>query len=290
MKIISYITFWDEDCISQTIYETIGKGNQFNSSDKMQVIELDTAKEDYKLFTSELKKKKIDFEERHTKVYSSEELLTAKFLKFVICNYWGYPQPENSYLEVCYDTASSCPKCHNGAKQINPLMLKGGGPKSGKSEIRRINWCFEYIITTRLADIIQQAKFSGCEIWPVIDYKTKKESPDWKQLYFSHEVPLMSKKTSFPVVSEDDEILKEFGIEKTSLCECGKFGRNIPDEIYYQKEDISKFCDFNKSHEWLGGGATTYQVTMVSSNVYKFLLEQEIKPLELFAPIHFEEQ
>lgn len=286
MRLDSYMTFVDMLKETKDAFKLIGREDKFNESDTLQAIELDTGSEEYKIFLNELGKKKIKYDERFQKKFSESELKEAEYLKLFIGNYWGYPQPEDRYRKLCFDVSSACPKCGNGAKQIKPFMLREPLPKNKKIEIRLLNWVFEYIITDRIAGLIKDRGFTGCEIWPLINFKTKKEILGWKQLYFSHEVPPMSPKTNIPLVPRGDPTIEEqFGIRNPTLCECGKLGRNIPDVIYYDEKDINKFCDFNKSHEWLAGGYTTYQIEIISNRVYQFFLEQKIKNMSLIEPV-----
>jgi hypothetical protein len=57
--------------------------------------------------------------------------------------------------------------------------------------------------------------------------------------------------------------------------------------VHYWAKDKAVFQDFNKSHEWLGGGATTYQRKIISRKVFEILHAEKIKNLRV-EPVVFD--
>jgi hypothetical protein len=71
--------------------------------------------------------------------FSTKEISSSKFNR--ISSTWinGYPQPEEKYIEECYDLSKHCNKCNLGAKQIAPFWIKSE-PKWGKKTSFNLNW------------------------------------------------------------------------------------------------------------------------------------------------------
>lgn len=288
MRISSYIMLIDKDKILRKIFTSIGMWKKYNVLDSLQTIELFTDSNEYKLFIEELLKENIAYEERFKRVYSETELLLSEYLYVTSSDYWGYPQPENGYIERCYNKDSVCPICNNGPIQKAPFLVKGAFPKSKKRELLNLNWVYEFIINDRIKKICQREKLTGCDYLPILDYKKNAIIPGWSQLLFVNHLPEMSEKTIFPIVQDSSGVEKqnELGIRNPSLCLCGKMGKNLPEEIFYDSGHIKEFMDFNKTFEWLGGGYTTYQHKIISNKVFMILKNEGIKYLE-FRPIYF---
>lgn len=298
MRVCSYVMFTMDIEEARAIFEMIGhrkhhKADRTNpdSNLRFQAIGLFTDSEEYRTLIGELKRRGIKYEERFTNKFSREELETAEFLWMISGHAWGYPQPEvpPGYRQVCFDLSTACSVCGNGARQKAPFMLKKAPPN--RREWWMLNWEFEYMLTDRVASLICERGFTGCEFWPLLHYRTKREISGWKQLFITHQLPPMSSMTELPILSEqsnpDPELVRLFGelAKNPPLCPCGKCGRNCPETIYYDREHIDCFKDFNKSAEWLGGGASTWQMKIVSQRVFRFLREQRLDSGIVFTPI-----
>jgi hypothetical protein len=282
MKIASFISFVCEPHTIEALFKQIGQESQINWSDTLQTVELLLETPDYTLFTDGLRSKGVQYDERFCKLYSDDELLAAEFLRMKSGYYWGYPQPENKYEQLCYDHSSACPKCGNGAKRMKPFVLKAA-PKLRKVDMVTLNWVLQDIVSVRLVNVIKEEKLTGCAFWPLIMRRTKQPIQGWKELVYENELPPMSSRTVFPIVANEpieDKLraeMEQHGISNPPLCECGRLGRSVPDTICYDRKDIGQFADFNRTHEWLGGGYTTYQCHIVSSCVYRLFHKNSIR-------------
>lgn len=290
MRVHSHITFSAGLEESQAMLRAIGHEKDLDSSMRLQAVNLFTDSREYEILMTELRNRGIKYHELLRKEFTPAELGAAEFLWMISGDPWGYPEPQAppGYRQLCYDLSTACPMCGNGARQRAPFMLKKAPPS--RREWWMLNWVFEYLVTDRIADLVRQRGFTGCEFWPLLHYKKKVEISGWKQLVITHELPPMSARTELPIVDQEPnpELEKLFGeaSKNPSPCPCGKRGRNLPDTMYYDREHMACFKDFNKSAEWLGGGATTWQMKIISQRVFRFLREQRLDTA-LFTPIEW---
>jgi len=164
---------------------------------------------------------------------------------------------------------------------VHPFFVKGP-PKFGRGDIVALFWVYEFLVTDRLRDIVRQSTPTGADFWPVMDYADSKEKRALKgcwQLRFLNELPPMSPEMKFPHVR----------LPRDARCDCGRIGRNIPREpLRYRRVDLECAKDFNRTHEWLGGGLGTSQLKVVSRRVCEEFKKHGIKGVD-FEPITIEE-
>lgn len=250
--------------------------SKFNLSAKknqrMQVVKLFVDSDYYLQLTQELVRRGVEFSEYKTEVYSKKEIETSELLRIIPNTYCGYPQPEmdDSYFEVSYDPNSVCPKCLQGGVQKNPFQMFK--PKIGKSDIAGIHWVLELIITQRLKEIIEAEGLTGVEFWPVVNYRKKTEYEGLYQLFITNEMPPMS---------PEAEIVRAPDVRE---CECGKKGYVRKGVPVYSRESLVNIKDFNKTHEWLGGGETTWQSKIVTKKVYDLFQQHKVRGVR-FEPV-----
>lgn len=235
----------------------------------------------YRKLIEDMKSRGIHYNEEKNPIFEKEEMEAAEFFHMVPREQWGYPEPQDDWGGRSYDKSTGCGSCGTGAKQVHPFFVKGP-PRFGRGDITALFWVYEFLVTNRLRDIIAEPDFTGVEIWPVMNYaKQKEESPlkgCW-QLRFQNELPPMAPSTKFP----------EVRLPRGAHCSCGRIGRNIPQEpLRYREADLLCAKDFNKTHEWLGGGLDTSQLKIVSRRVYEVFSKNRIKGAD-FEPITIEE-
>jgi len=290
MQIASCVMFTMDIDEALTVLKIIGKEKEHDatclnpkSNRGFQAVELFIDGPEYARLIEELTSRGVKYKDRFRKVYTIDELEAAEYLRMIGGDYWGYPQPDDrhpGYRQLSYDLSTACPLCGNGARQCAPLRLKKA-PHHKRKEWLLLHWVYEYLVTDRVADLIRQAQFTGCSFRPLLHHRTEKEIPGWKQLVFEHELPPMSAKTEFPLVTISPERARELNTEPMDLCPCGKRGRNQPETVYYDRADIIHFQDFNMSHEWLGGGCTTWPMQFISQRVFRFCRENNLDPADL---------
>lgn len=268
MRIKSRILFDMERMQAEKLLQPIKKSADKN--DTLQVVELFNDTREYDYLMNELNKLGIEITEQKDNVYSQAEMNTALLLQIVPNSYCGYPQPEDGYLEASFDINTGCKKCSYGRIQNRPLRLHK--PRIGENDIFGVWWLTVLVITTKLKNIIEQEKLTGCEIWPIIDHNKKTEFEDLYQLYISSELPTMSSKTNI-IMNYD---------HKCDLCgrgECFMKGDKI-----YERSSLKAVKDFNLSKEWFGSCLGIWQVPFVSQRVYRLFQEHDIKGVR-FIPV-----
>lgn len=278
MRRSSYIVFSAEYEDALEMFRAIGQESQLKASGGFRTISLYMDSREYRELVAELDRRGIQYSENFRQVFSEEELESAEYLVLESAYHWGYPQ--GNYRQLCFDLSVACPLCGNGASQKAPFRVKPPLPK--RREWVLLHWVYEHLVTERIANLMLEAGLTGFTFWPIL-HKTGQEIPGWKQLHIEHELPSMSARTTFPIVSgeSDPEIEKQFGVRNPPLCPCGKLGRNFPETYYYDRTNLDHFQDFNKAFEWLGGGATTYQAIIFSQRAFRLLRQERIHPLHL---------
>jgi len=290
MQIEAHITFVAKQSMVKDIFKKINREKDFNDKDTHHAIDLFKDTEEYNIMIGELNNIGVKWDEHLTKMFSQDELLESQFMIYNITKpeySWmgGFPQPEDKYEDLCFDSSTKCPICHNGAKQNKPFYLKNIPPK--KLHWLTIFWEYEHFIHSNIFDSMKTKGFTGVEFWPVLNWKDKKPMPEWKQIYINNQLPPASKNTIFPIVKEDKTILAQYGLKPLILCDCGKCGKTYPEQFIYNKNDIVYFRDFNKTFEWLSCGHRTYQQIIISNRVYRCFLDIGLIP-GYFEPIRFD--
>jgi len=296
MQKLSYITFVAGDMRDlEGLYKEIGRHKDLNTKDTLQAIEIEVGSSGYIQLTSFLQSRGTKYREQIRKQFLHDELLSAKYLLMDGLADFEYPQPENSYQAACYDMSIACPKCQNGAQQIKPFRLKRlpSERTARRNGLLCINWVLEPIIPEALVARLKQAEVTGAEFWPILNRAGNKELDGWSQLYVKNILPPMSAETICERVKSPEEIedpwIREMLSKSTDMtwCDCGKLGLIPPKEIYYKKSEMNAFADFNKTHEWRGGGRTTWRMFIVSSRAYSVMRSYCDKIDYLFEPINW---
>jgi hypothetical protein len=232
-----------------------------------------------------LKERKIDYRAQCEKVFDSNELTSAEYLLLTTTTLWGYPQPEEEfgYRAASFDMRVGCPQCGKSAKQVKPLMVKSD-VVLGKRDITAIFSIYEIIVSGRLQTLIESAGLTGAEFWPLLKYKSGEPGDPmvgYHQLYVNSILPPASSTTIFPVVALPRGLRP---------CSCGRTGRNWPENQFrYNQSDLTAAKDFNKTHEWLGGGLDTAQLKIVSHRVYELFFKNKIRGVN-FEPVILEDR
>ena len=270
MRTMSRITFHIEPMQAMKILAPLQINTKINDTLQVAKIYMDSPK--YGLLTQQLKALDVDYNEYTEIVYSKKELETSELFYVIPNRYCGYPQPDSNggYLEQSYDLASGCSRCANGFVQNRPLRILK--PQMGNTDIVSLYWVYEFIITIKLKNVIEDEGLTGCEFWPVIDHNKNVVINGIYQLHITNIMPPMSEKTSFlkaPMVKE---------------CECGKKGYYIDEGKIYDQNSVDLIKDFNKTFEWLGAGESTWQLPLFSKQAYKVFNKHNIKGLR-FEPI-----
>jgi len=235
--------------------------------------------ENYEPFVNELEQQEYHPVVFKEPVFTKKEMESAEFFEVSLVAQWGYPQPEDDfgYEKISFDQSTACPLCGQGATQIKPYFISGY-PKFGRSDITALFWTYDLLIDRRLKDLIEGAKLTGVEFWPLFVYSDKGQGKPVEgayELYITHELPPAAPSTEFPIVNRLPRGMKP--------CRCGRLGRNLPLQFHYERRDLDGAMDFNKTHEWLGGALGTTRVEIVSREVYELFTQNMIRGVKFSA-------
>lgn len=270
MRIMSRIVFSMEPLKARKILSPYGLPIKITHN--VQDIFLDTNTSLYIDLNKLLNDLNIDFSELKEYIYSVEEIETAELLRMIPDSYCGYPQPDinRGFREMSFDVHSACNNCLNGMLQIKPLRIIK--PRMNKNDISGIHWIYEYVLSAKLKRLIMDEKLTGCDFWPLLDYKNQTAFDEYSQLFITNVMPKMSSKA---------KIIKTVGFEP---CSCGKKGFALEGVPVYERRNFGEIKDFNKTTEWLGGIKTTWQLPIVSQRVYSLFKKHKISGVR-FEPV-----
>jgi hypothetical protein len=119
--------------------------------------------------------------------YSREELLTADLLRLSIPRVF---EPAGEECGTTYDYGKACAICGAGRVQVSPLILDLRRLQPGRDiETRTVpnkdlarTIANEIIVSSRLAELLKDAKISGVDLMPVFQMGQPTASEDWRQL------------------------------------------------------------------------------------------------------------
>lgn len=232
-----------------------------------------TDQPEYKQLIEALRCRGIHYTELKEMLFSEDELASARFLEMRPAGYWGYPQPEDGFVDESYENAGCCPACGRGLVQNRPFLVKGP-PRLGRNDILALNWTFEFLVTQYLRDLVVSQGLSGAAFWPLLDYRSRKQVKGFYQLRVEHQMQAMLKTTEFETIDTPDARKCQHPIVNLRL-----------HQMRYLREDLKKAKDFNRTLEWLGGGwfgQTQWKV--VSAKVYQLFKKNDIRRVK-FLPI-----
>jgi hypothetical protein len=183
--------------------------------------------------------------------YTRQELLEAELLELMVTGVVGEVKNER------YDMSQMCRYCRHPRVQVADLIIDKG--LMGKKDIAA-TYGYEVVITERVAQLLQEAGFSGYELRPVHHHSTRLRAERvLHQLVPTHVLPLMA---SPPTRVEPCPV-------------CGKPLHDTFSEIFYPRRDLEQtgIKDFNQAQErWL---------VAISQRVYRLLLEQKIRKFKV---------
>lgn len=282
MRVVLRLTFGARRDVAKEILEPLGF--RVSQRSDLQVLRIPVDEHRYRLLASELKKRGIHFSSTKELEFDADEVQVAELLQVVEDAQWGYPQPEDNYKRESYDLSTACSKCGEGARQVKPFMVKNR-PNFGRNDIVAMFWTYELLVTERVRRLVEDAGLTGVEFWPLLKYRRSGRFEHIEgayQLFFVNELPPMSQNTRFQTIA----IARA---KRASPCDCGRLGLNLQGEqMRYRREDLEGAMDFNRTHEWLGGGFGTTQWKVVSHRVFELFAKNRIKGIK-FQPIVIEE-
>lgn len=245
------------------------------------IVILQTNDKKYESLKHRLSELDIHYTEEIMPVFDEEEMENAEYYHLAPRVQGGYPEPQSDYAREAHDTSFACSDCGKGYVQNHPYALRVP-PRFGKNDVMAMFWTYELLVTDRLRQLIEEAELSGTEFWPVLRYSgdaAYEPMGGIHQLFVSSTLPPMSKRTVFPLVDRLPS--------KKNPCSCGRLGRNIPVQLRYDRKNLDCAEDFNRTHEWLGGGLDTVPLKVVSRATYDLFIKHKIRGVD-FEPVLIE--
>lgn len=241
--------------------------------DTLRVIEVYKDTDDYIGVTEALKEFGVTCKPTETMEFNKVEMESAPLLRMIPKHHRaGYPQPEkgsktNNYLSISFDFNTGCPYCTRGWLQNAPLHLRND-VKLGTADITGIWWLNEFIVSKKLREIIEQAKLSGCEFWPVVSHKTGEYFEDIFQLKITAELSPMAEETN---IYRNDYFLGQ------PVCPAGCGELVVKGLAYYHSAVLQNLSDFALSNEWNGARGDRWRLPFVSQKTYRLFQKHKIK-------------
>jgi hypothetical protein len=192
-------------------------------------------------------------------IFEEKERLSADYLAMNATSQHGYPQPEDDYLEECYNLTYYCEKCGLGASQIAPLRMRAE-PNWGTRQIIQLNWVFdEFFVKPEIYDSIFSKLGLGSRV--VMHNKKNVALDTVVQL----EIPVV----------ESPAVMDGY---KFQVCENCYKKKYYPFEVgkYPALSKLTKLPIF-KSQEFYGDGASGYHQVFVNQETYRLFLDKRIK-------------
>lgn len=184
--------------------------------------------------------------------YSEPEILNASYCRISRAHYCGYPKPENSYMDVTFDTSEMCPRCHMGAIQNNSFRV---GKVSKHGFWRFLSWEPDKFF---VSDAVYDEVFSEYGI-PRIPLLTgsKKVIEGISQL----------------VIPRTDELLKpDYDLETCPVCGRQRYvATQIPHTPYFKLHE-HPLPGIYQTKEIFGHGWYAVHETLISARVVRKLL------------------
>lgn len=216
-----------------------------------------------------------------TNVFTKSELRAAEWSLLSTSGHFGYPQPEDDYISVTYDTTNFCEHCGIGAVQRAPFRFRSE-PKAPHSHFLKFNWVFdELFILPAVMERFQQADVSGIDYGiPVIHKNNQPLVTRW-QLHINTILPPVLYTQGLQTVTccLNNEETRQTHNPTTQITTpfCGRVKYHLTHHGLraFQRKAFSGMPDFIKSSEWFGSGCRAFRLILVSNKVANMILDEK---------------
>jgi hypothetical protein len=191
---------------------------------------------------------------------------------------FGYPQPEDTYLEETYDLSAACPTCEIGKKLKNAFRLSSE-PKAKHSQFIGLNWVLdEVFVRDVVKSMFDDQGITGAEFTRPLRHKTGEPLETIYHLRVGTFLPaalrtekLRKEKCELP----DDPDMIRFLIANGSklvkgpFCGATKFNypRSVGEEIAISASAFMSAPDLVRTHEWFGSASSAGRPILISQRV-----------------------
>jgi hypothetical protein len=205
-------------------------------------------------------------------IFTSEETLNAEWIRLIPMFEQGYPQPEEGWEQIAYE--SECSKCGAGYRQKTPFRLTKE-PRLGKHDFLCLYWTYTLFCTSKVLEVLQTHQIRGYAVWEAIIHRTNQPSKIVSQLVFPS--------VASPGLAEADKLQPE------TCPECGitKYASHLRGYMHLKREALETDVDVLQTHEWFGsGGHMGFREILISNRLARLFLDQgwrgiALKPVEV---------
>ena len=222
--------------------------------------------------------------------FSPKEKREAEWLDLGTTGHFGYPQPEDTYMEATYDTSDYCDRCGIGGRQDRPFRFRKD-PKSKKSHFLQLNWVFgEVFVRPEVRIVLTQASARGVGFMNPVVHKTDALIESFTQLRVLHELPPALQTEGFqPVTCRPNNEESDDGCDggpkryppDTPYCGRRKYHYCVRGMPRFAREAFTEAPDIVKTHEWFGSGGSADQMILVNRRVADLILDHRWRGVEL---------
>ena len=197
---------------------------------------------------------------------------------------FGYPQPENSYIDKTYDTFSACLTCHIGLKQKSEFRFKSE-PKAKYSQFIGLNWVFDQVFVRQaVKDIFEIEQITGVEFSQPVINNTGLPVTGLYQLRIDNLVSdglfTDNLKSEFCELPKDRSMLKFLKANNSKILEgpfCGQTKFNFPkgnNNLKIKADAFNNKTDFVRLGYYFGSGGNASRPIIISERV-KEIIDRE---------------
>ena len=272
MEIWHRITFGHKDDIDATIESLNVKHEKSPLPSGGYLIHIDISESDVRWSQiATLAQQKGAVNIYNTK-FTAEEILNAEWIRIIPMFEQGYPQPEEGWEQITYE--SECSKCGAGYRQKAPFRL-AKEPRLGKQNFLCLYWTYTTFCTPKVLEVLQTLKIRGYEVWEAIIHRTNQPSKVVSQLVFPS--------VAGPGLAEVDKLQPE----TCSGCGTIKYASHLRGYMRLKREAVRSDVDTLLTHEWFGsGGQSGFREILISNRLAKIILEKgwhgvALKPVEV---------
>ncbi|TBW51303.1 hypothetical protein EZI54_17440 [Marinobacter halodurans] len=208
---------------------------------------------------------------------------------------FGYPQPEDTYLEETYDLAAGCPTCGIGKALRNAFRFRSE-PKAKHSQFLGLNWVFdEVFVRDAVKHVFEEQGVTGVAFTRPVRHSTGEPLETVYHLRVSVILPPALRPDQLDTetceMPKDPATVKFLTANSSRLVRgpfCGAVKFNYPQEndgqITMPASAFVSAPDIVRMNEWFGSGGSAGRPVLVSQRVKDIVDRMKWRGL-MFSPI-----
>ncbi|HEX5753810.1 MAG TPA: hypothetical protein VFZ09_46930 [Archangium sp.] len=204
--------------------------------------------------------------ERH---YTPRELRAAEY---VMVGFWPFFRPTGVECGTVYDDSTACARCGSGARQVNELHLELR--RIPKSRDLAITQGGEYVISSRLVEVLRQHRITGYELRPIVS-RGGRPTSDHHQLV----IPSATAEVVPPTQAGGSCLYPE---PDSSRCPDGHvLGHQLLSSLHVSSDSLGDL-DWVFTRQKFGRRGNLYHpysMMIVTQRLYRLLAEQKVRHL-----------